>query len=105
DHHLDGLLALFAREYHAGGGPLITAAALKEHLTLHMGVMGVARVLAFPEIIRFRLPHCAEASGPHDPMFEPVSADPARNCLSVYTVFLKHWHRADFGTAVRRLVG
>ena len=105
DHHLDHLLTHFAAEYHAGGGPLISAAELKQHLTLHMAVMGVARVLAFPEIIRFRLPHCTEATSPRDPMFRPVSADPARNCLSVYTVLLKHWHREDFGAVVRRVVG
>jgi len=31
--------------------------------------------------------------------------DPARNCLSVYTVFLKHWRRENFGEAVRQLIG
>lgn len=105
DRHLDDLLALFLHEYESHGGPRVTLADLKRHLALHMAVMGVARVLAFPEIIRFRAPDCAAASGPQDPMFEPVAMDPARNCLSIWTVFLMHWKREDFGKLVRELVG
>lgn len=105
DLHLDELLALFVREYHASGGPLLTVAALEEHLSLHMAAMGVARVLAFPEIIEFRLPRCVEASGPYDPMFEPVAVDAARNCRQVYVNLLQYWRRRDFGGAVERLVG
>ena len=105
DHHLDSLLALFLDEYAAHGGPRLALADLKRHLALHMAAMGVARVLAFPEIIRFRLPECTEAEGARDPMFWPDAADPARNCLSVYTVFLKHWQREDFGGLVRELIG
>jgi len=101
DVHLDDLLALFVAEYHGHGGPRISAADLKHHLSVHMAAMGVARVLAFPEIIRFRLPDCVNASGPYDPMFHPV--DPARNCTRVYTNFLKHWHREDFGAALDKL--
>jgi hypothetical protein len=37
-------------------------------------------------------------------MFEPVAADPARNCLHVYTVFLKYWRRRDFGAHLDRLL-
>ena len=97
DEHIDELLALFAAEYHAAGGPPISAEALDLHLALHMATMGVARVLAFPEIIEFRLPDCVAASGPHDPMFEPVTADAARNCRQVYVNLLQHWRRRDFG--------
>lgn len=104
-HHLDDLLALFLAEYESHGGPRVTLAELKRHLALHMALMGVARVLAFPEVIRFRAPNCASASGPRDPMFEPVAMDPARNCLSIWTVFLMHWKREDFGKLVRELVG
>lgn len=100
--HIDDLLALFAAEYHAHGGPLLTAQDLEFHLTLHMAAMGVARVLAFPEVIMFRLPGCIEAAGPHDPMFDHV--EPARNSLHIYTVFLKVWQRRDFGKALDRLL-
>lgn len=97
DEHIDELIALFAAEYRAAGGPPITAEALDLHLALHMATMGVARVLAFPEIIEFRLPECVSASGPLDPMFEPVAADAARNCRQVYVNLLQHWRRRDFG--------
>jgi hypothetical protein len=102
DNHLDELLALFADEYHAHGGPKITADELEFHLTLHMASMGVARVLAFPEVVKFRLPACVDASGPTDPMFDAV--DPARNSLHIYTVFLNFWRRRDFGAALDRLL-
>lgn len=102
DRHIDELLALFASEYHAHGGPLVTKEELEFHLTLHMAAMGVARVLAFPEVILFRLPECVNAAGPRDDMFLPV--DPARNSLHIYTVFLKFWKRQDFGEAVARLL-
>lgn len=102
DHHIDDLLALFAAEYHAHGGPLVTAEELELHLTLHMATMGVARVLAFPEVILFRLPECVHAAGPRDEMFHAV--DPARNSLHIYTVFLKFWRRQDFGKALDRLL-
>lgn len=103
DYHMGELLALFVDEYRSHGGPAITALQLEDHLTLHVAAMGVARVLAFPEVIRFRLPECVNATGPLDAMFEPV--DPARNCLRVYTNYLKFWQRQDFGSAVARQVG
>lgn len=102
DHHIDDLLALFVDEYHAHGGPRVTREELEFHLTLHMATMGVARVLAFPEVILFRLPECVTADGPHDPMF--LGVDPARNSLHIYTAFLKFWWRQDFGAALDRLL-
>jgi hypothetical protein len=102
DHHIDDLLALFASEYHAHGGPLVTSEELEFHLTLHMAAMGVARVLAFPEVILFRLPECVNAAGPRDEMF--LGVDPARNSLHIYTAFLKFWKRQDFGAALDRLL-
>ena len=105
DDHLGELLALFAREYHANGGPLVTPDELELHLTLHIAAMGVARVLEFPEVVMFRAPDCADAAGPLDPMFEPVARDAARNSLHIYTVFLKFWLRNDFGRALDHLLG
>ncbi|MGE3690368.1 MAG: hypothetical protein AB7F98_03190 [Novosphingobium sp.] len=104
DEHLDDLLALFVREYAAHGGPAITVEELLFHLRLHLAAMGVARVLAFPEVVLFRLPECIHATGCDDPMFLPVAADPARNSLHIYTVFLKFWRRYDVGGAVRELL-
>ena len=105
ERHLDELLALFVAEYAASGGPRVAVATLERHLILHMAAMGTARVLAFPEVIRFRLPACVGASGPLDPMFEPVAVDPARNCRQIYVNLLRYWQAKDFGGAVERLVG
>ena len=104
DNHLEELLALFCAEYAGRGGPAITVAELTFHLRLHLAAMGVARMLAFPETIRFRLPGCTHASGPHDPVFEPVEIDPARNSMHIYAVFLKFWRKYDLGGAVRELL-
>ncbi len=102
DHHLDELLALFVSEYHGAGGPAIAVEALEFHLALHMAAMGVARVFAFPEVIRFRLPGCADTSGPYDPAL--LAVEPARNCLHIYVNFLKYWRKRDFGAALDRLL-
>ncbi|WP_275227167.1 hypothetical protein [Novosphingobium album (ex Liu et al. 2023)] len=102
DRHLDELLALFASEYQRAGGPAITVAALERHLMVHIATMGVARVLAFPEIVTFRCPQVAGASGPRDPAI--LAIDPARNCLHVFTVFLKLWARRDFGASVAAIL-
>lgn len=102
DRHLDELLGLFVEEYRRGGGPAITVEALENHLMVHIATMGVARVLAFPEIISFRYPAIAQASGPQDAAI--LAIEPARNCLHVLTVFLKLWERRDFGARVRALL-
>jgi hypothetical protein len=104
DLHLDGLLQLFLDEYAAAGGPRIALEDLQQHLALHMAAMGVARVLAFPEVIEFRLPECVNAQGPYDAMFQPVAVDGARNCRQVWVNFLQHWRRQDFGARVDRLL-
>ena len=104
DYHLEALLALFAAEYRAHGGPEISSDELLFHLRVHMATMGVARVLAFPEVIRFRMPDCAQLAGPQDPALEPVALDPARNSMHIYAVFCKFWHRYDAGGAVRELL-
>ncbi len=105
DHHLGALLAGFVEEYRAHGGPAISVDELSLHLRLHLAVMGVARMLAFPEIIRFRMPDCDRISGPHDPALEPVTLDPARNSIHIYAMFLGFWHKYDVGGAVRALLG
>ncbi len=100
--HLDDLLALFAEEYAKAGGPIIKVHDLKRHLIVHIAVMGIARVLAFPEIIQFRLPACANSNGPCDPMF--LTSDPARNCLSVYSIFLQLWLNQGFRHHIEQVV-
>ena len=102
DFHLDELLELFALVYGEHGGPRITAAALEQHLMVHMATMGVSRVLVFPEVITFRCPDIGQASGPRDPMI--LAIDPARNSLQIYISFLKTWHARDFGARVQQVL-
>ena len=102
DHHLDDLLGVFVQEYQAGGGPEITVEGLKNHLLIHIATMGVARVLAFPEVVEFRAPAVAEATGPHDPAI--LAVEPARNCLHILIVFLKLWERCSLGERVKALL-
>ena len=64
--------------------------------------MGVARVLAMPKVILYRLPDAVNASGPLDPMFE--RSDNARNCLHIYTVFLNLWRARNFGARLDQLL-
>lgn len=104
ERHLGDLLGLFCEEYCAHGGPRITPHELRRHLFVHMALMGTARMLAAPEVIRFRMPGCIDASGPRDPMFEPVEADPARNYTSVYGALVLTWAREDFGALVREVL-
>jgi hypothetical protein len=100
--HLDELLALFVDEYYQHGGAKIAAEELELHLILHIATMGVARVLAFPEVVLFRLPEAATATGPLDPIF--MRSDPARNCLHIYTVFLHLWRMRDFDAHLNTLL-
>lgn len=101
-HHLDDLLALFADEYASHGGPRISVTELELHLVLHVATMGVARVLAMPQVILYRLPEATTASGPLDPIFE--RSENARNCMHIYTVFLNLWRARDFGARLDQLL-
>lgn len=102
DHHIGTLLALFAEEYHRGGGPRLTVEELEFHLSLHMAVMGVSRMLITPDFLLSRLPEAEQASGPLDRLFEPH--DTERTTLHVYTVLLKYWRRRDFGAHLDQLL-
>lgn len=99
DEHLDHLLSRFVAAYADAGGPAVPAAVLERHLVLHVATMGVARVLAFPEIVRFRFPCVAEVA-PRDPAL--LAIEPARNCLHVYAVFLKLWHDRGITARIER---
>ncbi len=102
DDHLDEVLALFADVYNEQGGPRIAVDELEFHLSLHMALMGVSRLLISPDFILLRLPEAANASGPLDPIFHGV--DPARNSLHIYTMLLKYWRRRDFGAHLDQML-
>ena len=102
-HGLTELLATFVSEYAGHGGPGVSVAELERHLALHMAAMGVARVLAFPKVIRFRCPEAATLSGPRDPVLLAIS--PARNCLHIYSNWLRFWQARDIAALLDDLPG
>ncbi len=102
DDHLGELLRLFASVYRSEGGPDITAEELEFHLTLHMAMMGVSRMLNMPAYILHALPEAAKASGLRDPIF--LEAHSPRNVLNIYSALLKYWQRRDFGAHLDRLL-
>ncbi|MEW9855246.1 hypothetical protein [Novosphingobium sp. M1R2S20] len=101
--HLDALITLFAEEYRLHGGPAIDADGLKQHFFVHVGMMGVARVLALPKVIRLRVPDALQASGPLDPMI--LNDEAARTVLHIYTMLLTLWSRPDFQNTLDRVLG
>jgi hypothetical protein len=102
DKHIDELLTLFADEYAAGGGPRIAVEDLAFHLSLHMAMMGVSRMLIVPDFILSRVPGAERASGPFDPLFEDF--DTERTTLHVYRALLLTWQRRDFGAHLDQLL-
>lgn len=101
DSDLDALLAAFLDRYTTVSGARIGLDELKMHLALHLGLIGVSRVLALPEVVMFRLPECVIAQDRLDPMFH--DCDPARNSLHLYVTCLSHWQRSDLAGLLDRL--
>jgi hypothetical protein len=97
---LDGLLGLFAEEYHHRGGPRVEVSALKLHLQLYIAVMGLSYFVASPSRILQACPLVTTASSALDPMFR--DSETARNNLHIMTVFLTLWHTHDFGAVLER---
>ena len=103
DRHLEELLALFAGELHAQGGPRLDVAELRLHLHFYVATMGLAVLIEAPALVLSRLPEAAAAHGPLDPVFRKNEI--ARSFLHVFTAFLNLWQREDFGASLDRLVG
>lgn len=103
DRHLRDLLTLFVEVYRQAGGPAITVDDLEHHLALHMGLMGVSRMIAMPAYLLRQFPEVMDAEGPHDPMF--LRAESARNVRHIYTALLKYWRRRDLGADLDLLLG
>jgi hypothetical protein len=102
DTHLDELLALFARELLAHGGPRLDAAELRLHLDLSVAMLGLALMMDVPSLVLSRLPESAGASGPLDPLLHKNEV--ARGFLHVFTAFLNLWHAHDFGASLDQLL-
>lgn len=97
DQHLDALLAHFATEFHAAGGPELDIARLHTQLMLYAAVMGVSWLLDAPAYLRSHL----DASGADHRVdrFDPRIADnePVRAQLLMLSNVLQLWDTHDFG--------
>jgi hypothetical protein len=100
--HLDALLALFAREFAAHGGPELPLDLLGLHFDLSLAMLGLALMMDLPGLIADRLPGALEATGPHDPIIERDSV--VRGFLHVSTNFLALWARRNFGASLERML-
>lgn len=98
DNHLGELLDLFIDELHAHGGPRLDKAELTLHLNLYTAMIGLAGLINVPQIVLFRLPEAATASGPLDPVFRRQES--ARSFLHIFTIFLNLWQAHDFGASL-----
>lgn len=94
ERHLDGLLAHFAAEFRAAGGPALDIARLRAQLMLYAAVMGVTWLLDAPTYLQTALPD------PTIDRFDPRIADnePVRSQLLMLSNVLHLWDTQDFGT-------
>lgn len=97
--HLDELLALFADEYAACGGPVIDPAELKRQFCFIVALMMLGWMIDSPPLLRRYVPDLADATGPLDPRF--LANEAARTQLHMLTNFLTLWERLDFGARLR----
>lgn len=93
EQHLDGLLAHFAAEYRAAGGPALDIARLRTQLMLYAAVMGVTWLLDAPAYLTSVLPD------QKIDRFDPRIADnePVRAQLLMLSNVLRLWDTQDFG--------
>lgn len=102
DRHLHGLLALFANELAAEGGPRLDPAELGLHFDLSVALIGLALMADAPALVLSRVPDAARASGPHDPLI--MQDQVAHGFLHVFANFLDTWERRDFGASLDRML-
>jgi hypothetical protein len=98
---LDAMLALFAGELSAHGGPAITVAHLREDMLLYAATMGLAGLIEAPAIVLSRLPEARAAADALDPVF--ATNETARAFLHVFTNFLMLWEAGDVSGVLDRL--
>lgn len=99
DDHLDELIALFAAEYAASGGPRIDTAALTRELELKVMTMGLAWLVDAPARIRLEIPEPSVLTGPHDPLL--AKHEQARVQLRMVANVLNLWAARDLGRHLR----
>lgn len=101
DRHLDELLALFARELQANGGPAIATAELRLRFDLSVAMIGLALLMDAPALIEARLPEIADATGLTDPILRRSQV--GNGFLHTFSAFLNLWARDEFATALERI--
>lgn len=99
---LEPLLALYARELHAAGGPLLDLATLELHFVLSASLLCLAMFMDAPALALARMSRIVEATGPFDPM---LRTDPVvHGFLHGFTNFLYLWETRDFGASIDRVL-
>ena len=95
---LDALLARFAAELAAHGGPAIPPAKLAIHFDIALMLLGFALMMDAPALVLSRLPRAVEAQSLRDAvMFEN---EVARTFLHVFVNFLSVWRARDFAASL-----
>jgi hypothetical protein len=102
DRHLDELLALYAGQLQAHGGPRLDPEDLRLHFDLSVAMLGLALMMDVPAIILDRVPDAPSAESPIDPIM--AGSDVARGFLQTFAAFLRLWQSRDFGASLDRML-
>jgi hypothetical protein len=97
--HLGELLALFASEYAAAGGPLLLVADLREHLLFKTAAMGLLWLTDAPPRILREVPDLADCADRFDPRI--LASETARVQLQMMVNFLSFWQAEDLTKRLR----
>nr|WP_325096550.1 hypothetical protein [Mycolicibacterium vinylchloridicum] len=101
DQSFDDLVALFAHEYHAAGGPSIDCAELTAQVLQYAAIMGATWLFDVPGLIRARLGGPASTMTRFDPAIK--GDEMIRAPLQMLTNVLNLWHTRDVGALLAAL--
>lgn len=99
--HLDELLALFAVEFKASGGPMLDLAELKLHLAIYVAMMGLNWMLDVPKFVQSRIPNLEKAESRLDARIQ--DDERARSQLLIMTAFLNRWEKENMADVIDRM--
>jgi hypothetical protein len=99
--HLDELLALFAVEFKASGGPMLDLAELKLHLAIYVAMMGLNWMLDVPKFVQSRIPNLEKAESRLDARIQ--DDERARSQLLIMTAFLNRWEKENMAGVIDRM--
>ncbi|MCB2078935.1 MAG: hypothetical protein KDE55_14715, partial [Novosphingobium sp.] len=102
DTRLEEMLALFASQYSASGGPMLCLRELRQHLTVYIAIVGLANLMDVPALVLGRLPEAAGAGSLNDAIFEDHEI--VRSFLHILQVFLHFWSANDIAGSVKDIV-